>query len=133
MVLKTILLGILGKSSGEGSLAVAVGVSDMWQVSGDRWHIFHIFLCFLSVPTHALRNSMSPVCRIENKCIWLNLANKINPKISKQTVKVTKYSDLYTIHFTLYNVNYSLYTMYNTLLYTMYNTLYTIRSNLYTS
>ena len=35
----SILLCILVKLSGWGSLAVAVGVSDMWQVTFDMWHV----------------------------------------------------------------------------------------------
>ena len=32
---------IMGELAGEGSVTVAVGVSDMWQVTRDMWHLTH--------------------------------------------------------------------------------------------
>ena len=77
----------MGELAGEGSVAVAVGVSDRWQVTGDRWHAkrdtwhmtceawhFYFFFSPLSVSTcpfwyrcyypHMLTDSVSPVCII---------------------------------------------------------------------
>ena len=39
--LQTSLLYIEGKLAGGGFVAVAVGVSDRWQVTGDRWRATH--------------------------------------------------------------------------------------------
>ena len=51
--LPTILLCIVGDLSGERSVYVAAGVSDMWQLTwymwratGDTWHLTPFFFCF---------------------------------------------------------------------------------------
>ena len=37
----SILMFIVGELAGVGSVAVAVGVSDTWQVTGDTWQVNH--------------------------------------------------------------------------------------------
>ena len=70
-ILRTILLWIVRELAREGSVAVAVGVNDMWQVTGDTcvtWHVTwclthekYFLLIFLSVllTAHVKRFSVS--------------------------------------------------------------------------
>ena len=87
----------MGELAGGEFVAVAVWVSDMWQVTGDAWRVardtrhlkcdmwhliynyiyIFLYLCYC-VPT--LRDSMSPVCGI---CLYFNyIFNYINIKAS---------------------------------------------------
>ena len=57
--LQTSLLCIIGELAVGGPVAVAVGIRDRWQVSGDRWHappeicqIIFVFFLFLSITVH---------------------------------------------------------------------------------
>ena len=70
--LQTSLLCIMGESAGEGSVAVAVGVSDRWHVTHDKcnvkrdmWHLTHgtpfcFSFPFLSVSTVVVSELLSP-------------------------------------------------------------------------
>ena len=53
--LQTILLCLVGELAKGGSVSVAVGVSDMWQVRGDTWHMYWCYF------PHTLKDSVSPL------------------------------------------------------------------------
>ena len=97
----------MGELAGEESVAVAVGVSDRWQVTGDTrnvtldtWHVKHdIFTSYfshLSVTTcpfwyrcyypHMLTDSVSPVCIIFQESalsqFFLLVAMSVLPSLS---------------------------------------------------
>ena len=87
-----ILLCVLGELAGGGSEIVAVGVSDMWQVTGDiqhvtcdTWHVkpggkFEIFKNCISAPIPP-RWEIKCFPYAENCCCWIAFSIKMAPGI----------------------------------------------------
>ena len=65
----SIKLCIVGELAGGGSVAVAVGVSDRWQVTPNMWHLTcetFLLLLYQCYYRQTWRDSVSPVCKISN-------------------------------------------------------------------
>ena len=104
----------MGQLVGGGSVAVAVGVSDMWQVTGDRWHVrFSVSLMqdFFTRVSQGCHMDGYPLCDIW-KNIWQYKYGTVDPK-THQTAHVCTHLTVHSyLHLTLNQYIYILHKVY---------------------